>query len=151
MKNIKVFISIVAILLVITGCSGGSADTRTFELEKDGVKTTMVYTYEGDKVIKQSTENIIQYDLIGITTKEEAKAIFDPLVQEFQNLDGLTHSLDYSDERAVENLLVDYEKADFAKLRNLPGMSFDGDAETKGISMKKSAELLKSQGFKEVE
>ena len=44
--------------LFLTAC--GSESTRTFELEQNGVITTMVYT-KGDKVTKQSS-NIIQYD-----------------------------------------------------------------------------------------
>lgn len=41
-----------------------------------GVMTTMVYTSIGGKVTMQTTENIIQYDLVDITSKEEAQEKF---------------------------------------------------------------------------
>ena len=39
---------------------------------------------------------------------------------------------------------------DFQEIKNLPGMTFDDDVGKAGISMKKSAALLESQGFTEV-
>lgn len=150
MKKIRGFILILILALFLTACSTGTESTRTFVLEKDGVKTTMVYTFKGDKVSKQTTENVIQYDLVGISSKEEAQELFDPMSEQFQNFDGLTQSMEYYDTNAIENLIIDYTVVDFDEVKHLPGMSFDQEAKVKGISMKKSAELLESQGFTEV-
>ena len=43
-----------------------------------GVIATMVYTSTGGKVTMQTTENIIQYDLVIITSKEEAHELLHP-------------------------------------------------------------------------
>ena len=150
MKKISGFILILILVLILAGCSGGTESTRTFVLDKDGIKTTMVYTFKGDKVTKQSTENIINYELVGIPSKEEAKLFFDPLIEEFNKYDGITHKMDYYDKEANENLTLDYEIVDFQEIKNLPGMTFDDDVGKAGISMKKSAALLESQGFTEV-
>ena len=150
MKKINAFISLLVLLLVLTGCASEDLSTRTFELEQNGVKTTMIYYFDGDKVKKQTTENVIDYAVAGLTSKEEAEAIFGPIVAEFQNIKGLTHQIEYGDTQTIEKMSVDYEAVDFAQMRTLPGMSFDGNAESKGISMKQSAEMIEQQGFTEV-
>ena len=150
MKRISGFIGVLILVIILAGCSGGTESTRTFVLERDGVTTTMDYIFKGDKVKKQTTENIIDYALVGLASKEEAKQLFDPLIQEFQNIKGLTHEMVYEDSKAIESLIVNYEEVNFEEIQNLQGMSFDTDADIKGISMKKSAELLESQGFTEV-
>ena len=148
MKKLTGFIIIMVLALFLTAC--GSESTRTFELEQNGVITTMVYTTKGDKVTKQSTENIIQYDLAGIPSKEEAQELFAPLVEQFQDIDGITHKLEYDDTKAIESLVIDYEAVDFDEIMDLPGMTFSEDPKKNGISMEKSADMLVSQGFKEV-
>lgn len=148
MKKLTGFITILVLAIFLTAC--GSESTRTFELEHDGVMTTMVYTATGDKVTMQTTENIIQYDLVGITSKEEAQELFAPLIKQFQNIDGLTHKLEYDDSKATETLAIDYEVVNFEDIENLPGMSFSEDPTDNGVSMKKSVEILEGQGFTEV-
>jgi len=148
MKKLTGFIIILVLALFLTAC--GSVSTRTFELEQDGIVTKMVYTTKGDKVTKQTTENIIQYDLAGIPSKVEAQELFAPLVKQFQDIDGVTHDLEYEDSKAIETLAIDYEVANYDDIKRLPGMEFSEDPKDKGVSMKKSIEILESQGFKEV-
>lgn len=150
MKKLIGIIAIVGLVIFLTACSGDEEATRTFELEHDGIMTTMVYKFKEDKVIMQTTKNIIQYDLVGFASKDEAKEIFAPMIEQFQNIDGLTHKLEYDDSKAVETLAVDYEVVNFDEIVNLPGMTFSEDPKDKGISMKKSVEILESQGFVEV-
>jgi len=150
MKKLIGIISIVGLVIFLIACSGDKEATRTFELEHDGIMTTMIYTAKGDKVTMQTTENIIQYDLVGLASKDEAKELFAPMIEQFQNIDGLTHKLEYDDSKAVETLAIDYEVVNFEDVENLPGMSFSEDPKEKGVSMKKSVELLESQGFAEV-
>ena len=150
MKKLLGIISILVIAIFLTAC-GESEETRTFELENNGITTTMVYTYSGDKVKKQTAENVIQYEVAGIASKEEAQQMFDPLIKEFQNIDGLTHKMEYEESKAIETLAIDFEKVNFKEIENLPGMNFTENPTDKGISMKKSAEMLESQGFTEVQ
>ena len=150
MKKILGFITVILLMLVLTACSVGKEATRTFVLDKDGITTTMVYTYKGDKVTKQTTENVIIYELVGVTSKKQAQEILDPMSAQFQNYDGLIHKMEYDDTKAIEKLTIDYTVVDFEKIKNLPGMTFDDNVGKKGISMIKSAELVEGQGFKEV-
>lgn len=150
MRKITGFIGILILALIFTGCGGGSQSTRTFELDQEGIKTTLVYTYEGDKVIHQTAENIIQYELLGINSKEEAQEIFNPVTEQFQGYAGLTHKMEFFDLNSIETIIVDYDVLNFSEVRHLPGMMFDEDADTKGISMEESAKMLEDQGFTEV-
>ncbi len=148
MKRLIGFMVIFMLAMFLAACSDES-ETRTFEMEQNGIETTMVYTVKGDKVTKQTTENIIKYDSAGITSKEQAEELLNPIIQEFQNIEGLTHTIEYEDSQAIETLAIDYEVVNFDDIKNLPGMNFNGDTDN-GVSMKKSLEILETQGFKEV-
>ena len=148
MKKMATSITVILFVLFLTAC-GNSEETKKFQLEQEGVVSTLVYTYEGDKVIKQSTENIVQYEQAGISSKEQAQEMFEPLAEQFKDIDGITHEMEFEDSQLVEKLTIDYETVDFDEIKSLPGMNFTGDAD-KGVSMKESAKLIESQGFKEV-
>lgn len=148
MKKITGFIAILVLALVLTAC-GSKEETRTFELEQPGVKVTITYTHKGDKATKQTAENLISYEEIGLESKEQAQGVFDPLVEEFEDIKGVTHEMKYSDTTATEKLTIDFTEADFDEINDLPGMMLDGDS-SKGVSMKASAEMLEDQGFTEI-
>lgn len=148
MRKVTSLITILILALVLTAC-GGKEETRTFESENPGVTTTITYTYKGDKVTKQTAENVISYEEVGLGSKEEAQEAFDPLVEQFQDIDGVTHKMDYTDSTATEQLTIDFSEADYEDIKSLPGMDLEGDT-NKGVSMEKSAEILNNQGFTEV-
>lgn len=150
MKIIKGFIAIILVTLFLAGCNTQSESTRTFKLDEGGIKITMVYTYKGDKVIRQTAENIIQYDLAGISSKEELQGLLDPIVKQFQNVKGLTHNIVYSDSKAIEKLEINYEIANLKEIIELPGMDFEAEGDFEFISMKKSAAMLINNGYIEV-
>lgn len=149
MNKVTGFILVLVLTLLLTAC-GESEETRKFQLEDTGVTVTIIYTYKGDKATKQSAENLISYEALGLTSKEEAKEIFDPLIEQFQGIDGVTHKMEYTDTSATEYLTVDFTETDFEEIQDLPGMDIDADA-ANGVSMEKSAEELKEQGFKEID
>jgi len=147
-KN-RVFILIVScVLLVLSACGSEDVETREFEIEEDGVVSTMTFYHQGDEVVKQTTENILPYENINVDSKEEAKALLDSEVEKMQGVEGVSDDINYGDSEATETLEIDYEHIDADKAKELPGMTFDGDIE-EGISMEKSAELLLEQGYQE--
>lgn len=122
----------------------------TYEGNFDGMEMSLTYYAKGDKVYKQTAENVIPYSAIGVTTKEEAQAILDPVSQEYQGIAGLTESLEYGDDAVVETLSIDFETVDIDAVKDLEGMFFDEDSKN-GISLKKSGEALEASGFTKVE
>lgn len=149
-KGIGIILAI-ALALVLAACGSKDLEETVFESEQMGIQSTITYFHDGDKVKKQTAENIVPYEVIGVTEKEDAQAIFDPEAEKFQDVDGIKHEIEYTDTEAIEKLEVDYADLDFDKANDLPGMTFDGDAKENGVSLEKSSEMLKNQGFTEKE
>lgn len=150
-RHLKSFLFL-SLVLFISACSVWEKEeaARTFYIEEEGIESTLVYTYRGDEVLKQSTENIIEYETFGLETKEEAEEFFSPFInKELENIDGITYSINYLEDQLTEKITVDYEVVDIGEIKDLPGMNFQGDVE-KGISMNESARWLIEEGFKEI-
>ncbi|EHD1582337.1 YehR family lipoprotein [Listeria monocytogenes] len=138
------FVMVMAMMLV---ACGGKEETRTFTLSQNGVESKLVYTYKGDKVTKQTAENTMSYTALSVSSKEDAEKLLKETSDKFQNIDGLKEKIEYKDDKAIETIEVDYAKIASEDMNKIPGMA-TGDA-SKGISMKESAKLLESQGYKE--
>lgn len=142
----------VAAALTLTACGGGGAQTETtLSMEQGGVKTTMTYFAEGDTVVKQTTENTLNYESAGFGDRETAEEQVGQLSEQFEGIAGLNHSVEYKKNELVETLTVDYTKADIAEVSQLTGSTFDGDAKNaEKVSLKQSVDALKELGFTEV-
>ncbi|EHX7146249.1 YehR family lipoprotein [Listeria monocytogenes] len=138
------FVMVMAMMLV---ACGGKEETRTFTLSQNGVESKLVYTYKGDKVTKQTAENTMSYTALSVSSKEDAEKLLKETSDKFQNIDGLKEKIEYKDDKAIETIEVDYTKIASEDMNKIPGMA-SGDA-SEGISMKESAKLLESQGYKE--
>ncbi|EDN7593888.1 DUF1307 domain-containing protein [Listeria monocytogenes] len=138
------FVMVMAMMLV---ACGGKEETKTFTLSQNGVESKLVYTYKGDKVTKQTAENTMSYTALSVSSKEDAEKLLKETSDKFQNIDGLKEKIEYKDDKAIETIEVDYTKIASEDMNKIPGMA-SGDA-SKGISMKESAKLLESQGYKE--
>ena len=147
----KVFFSLLLLFVtvVFAACSGGSSSkSKTYVKEDPSMNVEMIFTYEGDKVTHQKTINTMPYTSLGVTTKEDAQAILDPIAAEYQGHDGLTEKIDYKEDHLVEVVEIDYSVADVEEIRDIAGMVFEGDV-SNGISLKRSEEMLLEQGFTE--
>jgi len=145
-KLIAAFFS-VALLFALSGC-GEKEPSRTFTYKGQGTEVTLTYYYKDDKVLRQTAHNKIYYSSLGAKSKDEAKIKLDPVSDKYQNVKGVKESIDYKDTYAEETLDVDYTVVNPAELPALQGAEFTGAVQD-GISMQKSAELLKAHGFVE--
>lgn len=147
-KFLKVIIPFLLSIFIV-GCSqGASTQTATYIKEETGIKSELVYTYKDDKVLKQTSVNTISLKELGVT-KERIKELMDPLSKQYNEITGLEHKVEYSDDTVIETTTVDYEKLDFAKAKSsgLPGINLSGNTDN-GISMKGSEEMVLNQGYK---
>ena len=142
MKRILTILSAV-LLIFLAGCSSKDG-SKTYVLEKSGVKTEITVYYESDKVTKQTTVNTMDYEKMAVT-KDELKDVAMPVSEKYQGLDGVEQKIVFDDDKAVETLTIDYTKVDLKKLKDLPGMDIDTDVES--VSLKDTEESLLSQGF----
>ena len=142
MKRILTILSAV-LLIFLAGCSSKDG-SKTYVLEKSGVKTEITVYYESDKVTKQTTVNTMDYEKMAVT-KDELKDVAMPVSEKYQGIDGVEKKIVFDDDKAVETLTIDYTKVDLKKLKDLPGMDIDTDVES--VSLKDTEESLLSQGF----
>ena len=142
MKRILTILSAVLVIF-LAGCSSKDG-SKTYVLEKSGVKTEITVYYESDKVTKQTTVNTMDYEKMAVT-KDELKDVAMPVSEKYQGIDGVEQKIVFDDDKAVETLTIDYTKVDLKKLKDLPGMDIDTDVES--VSLKDTEESLLSQGF----
>ncbi len=142
MKRILTILSAI-LLIFLAGCSSKDG-SKTYVLEKSGVKTEITVYYESDKVTKQTTVNTMDYEKMAVT-KDELKDVALPVSEKYQGIDGVEQKIVFDDDKAVETLTIDYTKVDLKKLKDLPGMDIDTDVES--VSLKNTEESLLSQGF----
>ena len=142
MKRILTILSAI-LLIFLAGCSSKDG-SKTYVLEKSGVKTEITVYYESDKVTKQTTVNTMNYEKMAVT-KDELKEVAMPVSEKYQGIDGVEQKIVFDDDKAVETLTIDYTKVDLKKLKDLPGMDIDTDVES--VSLKDTEESLLSQGF----
>lgn len=139
-----------AVMIVLTAC-GSNEETRTFEMSDQGIESILVYTHDDDKVISQSTENIINYEELGMD-KAQAEEMFGSMAEQYEGLSGVEHSFEFGDEEATETLTIVYDEVDSEELEGVQGMNFEGEGDpSEGVSMERSAEMLEQQGYTEVE
>jgi uncharacterized lipoprotein lmo0207 len=143
MKRILTILSAV-LLIFLAGCSSSKDGSKTYVMEKSGVKTEITVYYESDKVTKQTTVNTMDYEKMAVT-KDELKDVAMPVSEKYQGIDGVEQKIVFDDDKAVETLTIDYTKVDLKKLKDLPGMDIDTDVES--VSLKDTEESLLSQGF----
>ena len=143
MKRILTILSAV-LLIFLAGCSSSKDGSKTYVLEKSGVKTEITVYYESDKVTKQTTVNTMDYEKMAVT-KDELKDVAMPVSEKYQGIDGVEQKIVFDDDKAVETLTIDYTKVELKKLKDLPGMDIDTDVES--VSLKDTEESLLSQGF----
>lgn len=130
----------------------GETTESTFTQNQNGVDMTLIYTAVGDRVVKQTTHNVIDYQAAGFGTKEQAQEIFDPLLEQSAGIEGYDQSMEYGETSAVEEVSIDYRVVDMTALSGIPGFEgSDNMGAADFISLSESRKLLEQQGFTEVD
>ncbi len=144
-----------ALLLVATIAACTEKETppieqeiSVYQLDQPGISIKMTLVGENDQLVGQSTESIIEYELIGAKNAAEAKAILDELTGyvDYSDVKGITYEMSYGEKSADEKIAVDLKVADLVELANLPGTAFEGDP-TMAISYSATGDMLESSGF----
>ena len=148
MKNLRrILLTITMLFVVVLTAACSKKDqyaTKVFYLEKNGLKTTITYTYDEkeDKIIKQETKNEgIYSEFRPVASKEDV-----PIAAKYQGITGLKESIEYQDDKFIETLEVDYENIDFEKAKTVFGPNFQ-DPKKVRVSMKKTEDSLTKAGY----
>lgn len=128
--------------------ASGEEQSKTFIMEEEGYKNELVYYHIDDEVQRQSSESEITYEALAVENEDEARSLLEEESVDYSSVDGVEHSIEYSDDGIVEMLEVDYTVADLGEIANLEGAEFDEEAEdAQFISMEQSEEQLVSAGY----
>lgn len=148
LKNILLAFTMLFVVVLTTACSNGTKK-RVFVKDVDGQKTTITYVYneKEDRVLKQLTTNEGIYDKLNpAMTKEEVKKIIDKDIEETKEIKGIKHTVEYKEDRFIENIEIDFENLDYEKAKEFLNIQ---DPKKVRVSMKVSAEIMYNQGYKE--
>ena len=152
-KLIKLGVGLI-LAVALTACmdkAESNNDIATYELKQPGVTIKMTLEGKDDKIIKQTTDSVIEYSAIGAQDATQAKTILDEITNNtnYGAIQGITYSMEYGPTSAQESIVVDLTKADLKQLAELPGSAFQGDP-AEGISFSATGTLLESSGFTKV-
>ncbi|WP_449277608.1 YehR family protein [Leucobacter sp. GX24907] len=152
-KTVKLLAVLAALGLALTACAGGGEKTETvFTTNQNGVDITMTYYATGDEVTSQSTESVISYEALGVEDQDSAEEMLAPMAEEFKDIEGVEHEIEYGEDSATERLSVDYTTASLSEVARLTGSTFDEEAEDGGkVGLEQSRKMLADAGFTEVE
>ena len=148
MKKISQLLIVTVLIVCLGACGKNSSEEKTvYENNSNvGIKSIITYYHYGDKVIKQTTENVMNYKETGLQDKETAeKAMEAAGSNQYKNVKGIEYSIKYKEKEAIEELSVDYDKLDYEAVNKIPGFHVSGDAEN-GVSLKASEKLLEASG-----
>lgn len=115
-----------------------------------GMDSRLIYHHKGDEVIKQTTDNIIFYSYMGMADANIAKEAYQEQAKLYQNVDGITYSIEYAQDRVIEHIEVDYTKAKISEISHLIGLSTEQASKIAYISFSESKKLLEEAGYKDI-
>lgn len=164
------------LILVLTACSQATPSTETTttspakttetttttiveetteehsyqRFDANGMDSRLIYHHLGDEVTKQTTDNIILYSYMGMADANAAKEAYQEQAKLYQNVEGITYSIEYAQDRMIEHIEVDYTKAKISEIGHLIGLSTEQASKVAYISFSESKKLLEEAGYTEI-
>lgn len=135
-------------LLILTACSS-TQQKVVFEKDSEGAKTTITYHADGDVVYRQEVVNVIDSNYLSVTP-DDVKSRLEETQNAYNNIKGTTYDYNMDEDGIItEKISVDFKDLDTEAYQKLNSGNIDGDL-SKGVSLQKSVEYVKQQGFVEV-
>lgn len=148
LKYLKTIILFVVSSILLIACSGQSSEV-ILEMDTDKYFSEVIYETENDKILKQKTTNIVSYEVLQVDSKDEAEEAIQEAMEEFANIEGIEHTVQFEDERLIEEVYIDYEIVELNTVGQVPGLPTKGEEGT--LSLEASVDTLESQGYLLVE
>lgn len=121
--------------------------THTFvNKNNSGITSTLVYTVEGDNVIRQTAQNVADPEILG-ATPEEVKSTLEDTYKGYYGLKGVKQTIEIKDGKVVQDLEVDFSVASISELRKALPEEYSGIGNRVSFSISKNA--LETMGFTE--
>lgn len=141
-KVLTLFVLSVLSVCILGACS--QSRSKTYEGDIDGKHVLTTLTYKKNKVIKQSTVSTLKYDDLGMSKQEGEKSFKDyrPLKGE----KGVTYTLSSRHQKIVENIDIDYNKANLKNVSRYFALAHYSK-NYKKVTMDGTVKELKKIGF----
>ena len=124
-----------------------TAKTHTFvNKSNSGITSTLVYTVEGDNVIKQTGQNVVDPEILG-ATPEEVKSTLEDTYKGYYGLKGVKQTIEIKDGKVVQDVEVDFSTASLDELRKALPEEYSGIGNR--VSFSNSKKALEKMGFTE--
>lgn len=123
---------------------------RRKPFDEGGFTIEIVLIAEGDNVIEQTSKSETTYEVLGVNNAEEAEEMLAEFLVGYDSTEGVTHQIDYQDDRIVETVTVNYETVDVNEMSELAGSFVEGDP-SQGVSLKMTVEMMQEMGYKIVD
>lgn len=133
------------LLVFMTACTAKS-QTATYKLKQDDENVTIQNSFKKDTLLKQTITTIIQYETMGVKTKNKAENLLKPIKELYVNKKGLNYSIIFKEKEAVETIEVDLTLLSQDDAKMLPLISLP-DGNLDAASEKANAEKLINLGF----
>ena len=169
-KYFKAILCLVLSLLVLLGCSKQSSTTSSSPSKEEkttlensetkaevktatfvndtrpGFTSTLTYSVEGDKVLKQLGHNIYDPESYN-KTPEELKTLVEETYKGYNGIQGVRQTIEIQDGKVVQDAEFDFTVANIDELRKAFPKEYSGVGKT--ISFAASKKLLTELGFTE--
>ena len=154
MKLKKIVVGLLALLgaVVLVACGTGTKKSADFQLLTQGQSDIRNHIeYQGDKMTLLKTTTTVLYSAIVANSKDDAKLMMEEQGSgDWDGIKGITHEVEYKDDRFIETTSVDLNKVDFDKLGELIPLQTANGEKAKYLSYKLTKENFLNQGFTEV-
>lgn len=149
MKNIfsKIIAISLALIFVLVGCASSQEQQKKFKLETNELKIVATYFAKGDKVYKQEAQSEVYYAASGLESKAQAEELLAERVKPITDVKGVTHKVEFLEDKLVETMIIMYDELDYEKAVNYPAIGVTEENAKRGVSLKASEELLTQSGF----
>ena len=125
------------------------AELKTVTFVNDsqpGVQSTLIYTVDGDNVVKQTAHNVADPEVLN-NTADAVKSVLEETYKGYKGLKGVTFSIEVKDAKVVQDLEIDLSVASIDELRKALPEEYSGVG--KNVSFKASKKMLTDLGYKE--
>ncbi|MCU9533620.1 DUF1307 domain-containing protein [Streptococcus sp. CSL10205-OR2] len=153
-KHIIITLLMTSLLAILVACGGKANDVESVSYQsiQEGVDNRITYYYkkDTDEVTKQEAYTQMSYDFLGVKDAEAAKAKLEQFTSMYEGIEGVTEKIEFGETSLTQTVTLDYTKANFADLSQIPGIESINLENSDYISLDKSIQLIEQQGFKEV-
>ena len=134
-KLLKLTITFVASILLLTACSGEK--TKTYINKVNGEENQIIIYYKKDIVNKVSLTHIIKN-----ADENIRKMTKSSISEQFSNINGASANFEEKNNQLIMKLVIDYTKIDFDKAKYKLGMKDTLEEERKLSTSEKRAKEL---------